>query len=507
MSGAPPAEAIGCAHVSKRFGACVAYRDVSLSVMRGEVHAVIGENGAGKSTLMRALYGMQPPDSGAVRIGGEVIARPSVAAAIARKVGMVHQHFMLVPTLTAAENVVLGREPWLGPFIDVKRAEREIGELSERFGLRVEPRRLVSSLSVGEAQRVEIVKVLWRGADVLILDEPTAVLTPPEVAELFDVLRGLVADGKTVILVTHKLDEVLALATRVTVMRRGEVVASLDPLASSAGELARAMVGRDLAAAPPRPIFMGESRERLRVEHLTVTRDDGTRALDDVSLSVRGGEILGVAGVEGNGQSELALAIAGVAPAGMRLRSGRILVDGHDVTHKSVRARQTLGVAHVPEDRLARGVILDFSVADNVRLGRDELDGARLVADTRRIIERLDVRPPEPRAPMSSLSGGNQQKVVVGRELLRELSVLVCAQPTRGVDVGAVERIHAELAHARVAGKAVLLVSADLDELLALSDRIGVLYRGRVAGCVDNLPERRSEVRSELASLMLGAEA
>jgi ABC-type uncharacterized transport system ATPase subunit len=501
---APPGEAIGCSHLWKRFGACVANRDVSLSVMRGEVHAVIGENGAGKSTLMRALYGLEPPTAGEVRIGGEVLARPSVAAAIARKVGMVHQHFMLVPTLTAAENVVLGREPWRGPFIDLKRAEREVAELSDRFGLAVEPRRLVSSMSVGEEQRVEIVKVLWRGADVLILDEPTAVLTPPEVVELFEVLRGLVADGKTVILVTHKLDEVLALATRVTVMRRGEVVATLDPRTSTAGELARAMVGRDLAAAPPRPLYTGEARERLRVEGLTVTRDDGTRALDDVSLSVRGGEILGVAGVEGNGQSELALAVAGVLH-GRVLDKGRILVDGHDVTRLGVRARQERGVAHVPEDRHARGVILPFSVADNVRLGREDVDGARLAKDAARVIDRLDVRPPDPRAEMASLSGGNQQKVVVGRELLRELGVLVCAQPTRGVDVGAIERIHAELAHARVGGKAVLLVSADLDELLALSDRIGVLYRGRVAGCVDNPPERRAEVRAEIASLMLGA--
>ncbi|HXU74855.1 MAG TPA: ABC transporter ATP-binding protein [Polyangia bacterium] len=500
-SGGPPAEAIGCSHVWTRFGAVVANRDVSLSVMRGEVHAVIGENGAGKSTLMRALYGMHPPDAGEVRIGGEIIARPSVPAAIARKVGMVHQHFMLVPTLTAAENVVLGREPWRGPFVDLRRAEREIGELSERFGLRVEPRRLVSSLSVGEAQRVEIVKVLWRGADVLILDEPTAVLTPLEVGELFGVLRELVADGKTVVLVTHKLDEVLQLATRVTVMRRGEVVGSLDPRNTTAGELARTMVGRDLVAAPPRPIFAGESRERLRVEGLTVTRDDGTRALDDVSLSVRGGEILGVAGVEGNGQSELTLAIAGV----IAQRSGRILVDGHDVSHDSVRARRDRGVAHVPEDRHARGVVLGFSIADNVRLGDDALDGAKLAKVTRSVIDRLDVRPPEPRATMATLSGGNQQKVVVGRELSREHGVLVCAQPTRGVDVGAIERIHAEIAHARVAGKAVLLVSADLDELFALADRIGVLFRGRVVGCVDNVPERRAELRGEIAALMLGA--
>jgi simple sugar transport system ATP-binding protein len=500
---APPGEAIGCGHLWKRFGPVVANRDVSLSIMRGEVHAVIGENGAGKSTLMRALYGMAPPDAGEVRIGGEIVARPSVAEAIARKVGMVHQHFMLVPTLTAAENVVLGREPHLGPFVAHKRAEREIAELSERFGLRVEPRRLVSSLSVGEAQRVEIVKVLWRGADVLILDEPTAVLTPPEVAELFDVLRQLVADGKTVVLVTHKLDEVLALATRATVLRRGEVVGSLDPRTTSAAELARVMVGRDLAPTPPRPIFTGESRERLRVEHLTVARADGTLALDDVSLSVRGGEILGVAGVEGNGQSELALSIAGLAAP----RAGKILVDGRDVTRASVRTRQQLGVGHIPEDRHARGVVLDFTVAENVRLGREALDATTLQRDTRRLIERLDVRPTDPQAKMSSLSGGNQQKVVVGRELLRELCVLLCAQPTRGVDVGAIERIHAELAHARVAGRAVLLISADLDELLALSDRIGVLYRGRVAGCVDNLAERRDAVRAEVGAMMLGAEA
>jgi ABC-type uncharacterized transport system ATPase subunit len=502
---APPVEAIGCSHVKKAFGSCVAIKDVSLSVMRGEVHAVIGENGAGKSTLMRALYGMVPPDSGEVRIFGERIAHPSVAQAIARKVGMVHQHFMLVPTLTAAENVVLGQEPARGPFLDGKRAAREVGELARRFGLAVEPGRLVSQLSVGEAQRVEILKVLWRGADVLILDEPTAVLTPPEVADLFAVLRQLTADGKTVILVTHKLDEVLALATRVTVMRRGESTATVDPRSTTPQELARLMVGRDLAPAPPRPQFRGDQRERLRVEQLRARRADGSLAVDDVSLSVRAGEILGVAGVEGNGQSELLLAITGLLPAG-QLLGGRILVDGYDVSHKSVRTRRALGLAHVPEDRQQRGAILDFSVADNVRLGRMGLDRRDLLRDSRRIIERLDVRPPEPGERLGALSGGNQQKVVVGRELGSDPGVLLCAQPTRGVDVGAVERIHHELAHARIAGRAVLLVSADLDELLALSDRIGVLYRGRVAGCIDNLPERRAEVRAQVGALMLGVE-
>jgi simple sugar transport system ATP-binding protein len=510
-------EAIGCAHVYKRFGAVVANRDVSLSVARGEVHALIGENGAGKSTLMRALYGLAPPDAGAVRIGGEVVARPSVEAAIARKVGMVHQHFMLVPTLTAAENVVLGREPVRGPFVDARRAEREVAELSARFGLAVAPRRLVSSLSVGEAQRVEIVKVLWRGADVLILDEPTAVLTPLEVGELFAVLRQLVGDGKTVILVTHKLDEVLTLATRATIMRRGEVVATVDPRATTAAELARMMIGRELATAPPRPLQAADASaasasgaatiaDRLRVEGLTVARPDGSRALDDVSLSVRGGEILGVAGVEGNGQTELALAIAGVL-APPEVRAGRVLLDGRDVSRDGVRQRQRLGLGHVPEDRHARGAVLDFTVAENVRLGHERLAGAALAAETWRLIERLDVRPPDPTATLATLSGGNQQKVIVGRELARARAVLVAAQPTRGVDVGAIERIHAELAHARLGGKAVLLISADLDELFALSDRIGVLYRGRVAGCVDNDPARRAELRAEVGALMVGAGA
>jgi ABC-type uncharacterized transport system ATPase subunit len=514
VTAAPIGEAIGCSHVWKSFGPIVANHDVALSVLRGEVHAVIGENGAGKSTLMRALYGLDPPDAGEVRINGEVVTRPSVAEAIARKVGMVHQHFMLVPTLTCAENVILGREPTRGPLIDLKRANRELRELSARFALQVDPERLVSSLSVGEAQRVEILKVLWRGADILILDEPTAVLTPPEVADLFGVLRELCADGKTVILVTHKLDEVLALAQRVTVMRRGQVVAALDPRSTTVAELARAMIGRDALPGPPRPLAIPtDARERLRVESLSVARPDGSLALDQVSLSVRAGEILGVAGVEGNGQSELALAIAGVI-APPALRGGRLLVDGLDMTRASVRARQRRGVGHVPEDRHARGVILPFTVADNVLLGRDDvyagalsIDKQTLMRDTRKIIERLDVRPPEPGWPVAMLSGGNQQKVVVGRELLRELSVLICAQPTRGVDVGAIERIHAELAHARVAGKAVLLISADLDELLALSDRIGVLYRGRVAGCVVNLPERRAEVRAEVGAMMLGAGA
>jgi simple sugar transport system ATP-binding protein len=507
LGGGPKSgEALGASHLWKRFGEVVANRDVSLSVARGQIHALVGENGAGKSTLMRALYGMDPPDSGEVRLGGRAVARPSVAASLAHHVGMVHQHFMLVPTLTVVENVVLGAE---GRRLDLAGAARRLAELSARFGLALDPGRRVAELSVGEAQRVEIVKVLWRGAETLILDEPTAVLTPGEVDHLFQVLRGLVAGGKTVLVVTHKLDEVMALSSQVTVLRRGEVVAQMATRETSAAELAQAMVGRAVVATadrPRAPVAAG-APVRLAVEDLAVARPDGSLAVDGVSLQVRAGEILGIAGVEGNGQTELTLALAGVLPLGR----GRAAIDGVDLSRASVRARQRAGLAHIPEDRHARGLVLDFTVEDNVMVGRDQvyarplsLDRQRLRADTRAILERLDVRPPDPSAPARALSGGNQQKVVVGRELSRRPRVLVCAQPTRGVDVGAIERIHEELLGVRAAGCAVLLLSAELDELTGLADRIAVLYRGRVVGTVDNPPERRAE-RQALGELMLGA--
>jgi general nucleoside transport system ATP-binding protein len=511
-SGATKGEALGCSHVSKRFGACVANRDVSLSVTRGQVHAVIGENGAGKSTLMRALYGLEPPDSGEVRIGGERVPQPSVEESIRRKVGMVHQHFMLVPELTVVENVVLGREPRRGLSLDLARASREIAAIGEKHGLAVRPERRVSELSVGEAQRVEIVKALWRGAEVLILDEPTAVLTPAEADELFSLLRRLCAGGGTVVLVTHKLDEVLATATQVTVMRRGEVVASLPAKGQSAAELARAMVGRDVVLAAPAPAaaVAKDARVRLRCDHLHAVRDDRSIALDDLSLDVRAGEIVGVAGVAGNGQSELALAIAGLA----RLESGRVIIDDTDMTERPVRARQARGLSHVPEDRGERGLVLDFSLEENVMLGLEpryarplSIDRAALRSDAQGVIKRLDVRPADVSAQARGLSGGNQQKIVVGRELLRTPGVLLCAQPTRGVDVGAIEAIHAEILAVRARGGAVLLISAELDELMALSDRIVVMYRGRAAGVVDNARDRRMAVRTLVGALMLGAEA
>jgi simple sugar transport system ATP-binding protein len=509
-------EAIGCAHVYKRFGEVIANRDVSLSVRRAEVHAVIGENGAGKSTLMRALYGLAPPDAGEVRIGGERVARPSVAESIRRGVGMVHQQFMLIPTLTVAENVVLGREPRRGPLIDLARATGELAALAGRFGIEdpdAWPHRRVGDMSVAEAQLVEILKVLWRGAEVLILDEPTAVLAPVEVEGLIRLLMGLVKQGTTVVLVTHKLDEVLALADRVTVLRKGEVVAALDVAQTNAVELARAMVGKDVVLSverpPPEPQPDAARPPRLALERVSAARPDGTLALDGVDLAVRGGEILGVAGVEGNGQSELGdVAVGLLAPL-----AGRVLLDGADVTSQPVRRRHQRGLGHVPED-WARGLVPSFSVEDNVMLGREDayvgpldptIDRARLRAHAREVIEGLDVRPPDPTAPAAALSGGNKQKVVVGRELRGAPHVLVCAQPTRGVDVGATARIHEALLARRAAGGALLLISADLDELLALSDRIAVMFRGRVVGTVDNAANRRSELRARIGQLMLGA--
>jgi simple sugar transport system ATP-binding protein len=494
-------EALGCSHVTKRFGDILANRDVSLSIEKGEIHAVVGENGAGKSTLMRALFGLNPPDEGEVRIGGARVERPSAAASIARGVGMVHQHFMLVPTLTVAENVMLGRE------VPLAQCEREIAALAEKYRLAIEPGRRVAELSVGEAQRVEIVKVLWRGAEVLILDEPTAVLTPVEVEQLFGVLRELKAAGRTVVLVTHKLDEVRALADRVTVLRRGQTVAAFDAQKTSPAELARAMVGRDVVLElerPPRAVH--GDKPRLACEKLTVMRADGSRAVDQVSLAVEAGEILGIAGVEGNGQTELGLALCGLVSS-----SGAVSIDGLQLGPKNVRERQKLGLGHIPEDRHARGLILEFSVEENLLLGRDAeytqrgvLDRRALRRDTDELIRDFDVRPPEPTAPARALSGGNQQKIVVGRELGRKLAALVCAQPTRGVDVGAIERIHAELLEARANGVAILLFSAELDELLALADRICVMVRGRFVDEVVNEGERGA-LKQRLGARMLGA--
>lgn len=517
-----PAPALRLTGIEKRFGAVVANRGASLEVAPGEIHALVGENGAGKSTLMRILAGVLSPDGGRVEVRGRDVTGWSAADAIAAGVGMVYQHFMLVPPLTVAENVVLGTEPTTGPLLDRRQAEREVAALAERTGLRVPVNAPVSVLSVGEAQRVEILKVLYRGARILVLDEPTAVLSPPEVEELWGVLRGLRAEGGTVVLITHKLDEVMAISDRVTVMRAGQTVGRLRTAETSPAAIARAMVGRDVALAgesaalgavavvegstPRAPtVPVQDAAPALELRELTVASARQAAALDRVSLAIAPGEILGIAGVEGNGQTQLVDAITGLAA----IRSGAVLLHGRDVTALSVRERADAGISHIPEDRHHRGLVLDYSIADNLILGlQHQFAGRAGVLDLRRVretareqIARFDIRPADPTLPARALSGGNQQKIVIAREMGRDFSVLVAAQPTRGVDVGAIEFIHAQLRAARDAGKAILLVSADLNEVLALSDRIGVLYRGRLA-CL--LP-RAAATAEVLGRYMTGA--
>ena len=501
--------AIRLESIHKSFGPVHANRGAALEVAAGEIHALVGENGAGKSTLMRILSGMYEPDSGTVEVMGRDVTGWSTADAIDAGVGMVHQHFMLVPTLTVAENMVLGSEPRAGLRFDRARALADVEALSARTGLHVTGDRLVADLSVGEAQRVEIVKALFRGAKVLVLDEPTAVLSPPEVDELWKVLRRLREQGDTIVLITHKLDEVMEVSDTVTVMRQGRTVHRTPTTATTPGEIARAMVGRDVAlgaesaARAPAP---GVGGAALAVRDLVVAGPRRPRAVDGLSFAVAPGEILGIAGVEGNGQTELIEAIAGLRQP----TEGSITIGGRDVTRLDVRARAEAGLSHIPEDRHRRGLILDLAVADNLILGRQHHFARRGVLDRaaieRNAVERIDafdVRPRNPSAAARALSGGNQQKVVIARELGRDFVVLLAAQPTRGVDVGAIEFIHERLREARRAGKAILLVSADLAEVLALSDRIAVMYGGKF---VVVLP-RAEASPSVLGPYMTGAHA
>jgi len=530
--------------IFKSYGAVPANRGASLDVAAGEIHALVGENGAGKSTLMRMLAGLFPPDAGRIEVNGRDVTGWSTADAIRAGVSMVHQHFMLIPTLTVAENVILGREPMRGWSLDMAKALIEVRTVAEESGFRVNVHERVRDLSVGEAQRVEILKALFRGARILILDEPTAVLSPPEVQELWRVLRSLRESGGTIVLITHKLDEVMAVSDHVTVMRHGETVATMLTTETTPAAIARAMVGRDVdlvmvssarrapplpsrpsravpaGAAPlarsPLPAAEGASRRRptatasltpLLVQSLTVKGPRRERRVTDVSLSIAPGEILGIAGVEGNGQTELVEAIAGLRA----VASGRIALGDRDITTLDVRRRAALGLAHIPEDRQRRGLVLDYSVADNLILGRQasfahrpagRLDRRRILANARDCLARFDIRPADPALPARALSGGNQQKVIIAREMGGDFSVLLASQPTRGVDVGAVEFIHAQLRAARDAGKAILLVSAELAEILALADRVAVMYRGRIVGL---MPRDEASVET-IGPLMTGAQ-
>ena len=492
--------------ISKRFALVKANDCVNLEVARGEIHALVGENGAGKSTLMRILYGLYRPDSGSISIAGKRADIRSPSDAISLGVGMVHQHFMLIPQLSVAENVVLGSEPSRsGVFLDIQAASRRIEELSRLFALSVDPRPQVEKLSVGAQQRVEILKILFRGAELLILDEPTAVLTPQETEALFVILKKMREQGKTIVFITHKLGEVMQISDRVTVMRRGRVVGVVNTGDSSPAELAMMMVGRrvlfDVEKGPA--AAGGPVLELDDVHALGASR---VPRLKGLSLSVRAGEILGVAGVEGNGQTELVEVIAGLR----RPSSGRVLLKGEDVTGSSPREMLERRVAHIPEDRLKRGLITEFTVGENLILGsqfgppyggRVFLNAGAVLANAERVLTEFDVRPRDPFLRAGSLSGGNQQKLVVARELGRGPVLLVAAQPTRGVDIGAIEFIRRCLVSQRDAGTAVLLVSADLSEILSLSDRIAVIFGGRIVSTVD----AAATDEKELGLLMTGA--
>ncbi len=479
------APAVSLRGITRRFGPVVANDGVSLDLAPGDIHALVGENGAGKSTLMRVLYGLLPPDAGRIEVGGRPVRIQRPADAMRLGLGMVHQHFMLVDTLTVSENIVLGREP-RGRLGGLRRAAAaaEVAALAERHRLPVDPRARVGELSVGVQQRVEILKALHHDARVLILDEPTAVLTPHEVDELFRVLRALNARGTTIVLISHKLAEVKALAHRVTVMRDGRVVGGGEAASLTPEAIAELMVGRPLAGLRPRAA-RPPGPPLLEVRRLEALDDRGLPAVRGASLTVAGGEILGIAGVEGNGQRELVECIAGLrAP-----RGGEIVIAGRPVHGRSPRERFAAGLAHIPSDRLRRGLVPEMTVAENLVLGRHHeralgqgplLSPRALAARATALLAEHDVRPPAPSLKAAQLSGGNQQKLIAARELTRGASVLLAAHPTRGVDLGAAEAIHQRLLAERDARRAVLLVSSDLTEILVLSDRVVVMYEGRL---------------------------
>ena len=485
--------------IVKRYPGVVANDGIDLVVRPGEIHALLGENGAGKSTLMNILYGLATPDEGEILLDGQVVDIHGPSDAIARGINMVHQHFMLVPVLTVAENILLGDETMANPiFLDRGEARRRIRELGARFGFEVDPDVPVGSLSIGWQQRVEILKALYRDARILVLDEPTAVLTPQETKEIFDVLRRLAGEGHSIIFISHKLYEVLEIADRITVIRRGRVVGSRLPGETDEDDLAALMVGREVQLVVDRGVS-NPGDAALRIEGLFVRSDRGATVVDDVSFDVRKGEILGIAGVAGNGQEELVEAITGLR----KPSSGRILLGGRDVTGAPTRRMSDAGLAYVPGDRQRYGLVLGFPVADNLVLtsyhrspySRGFRQNRRAIeAAAEMLIDRYDVRTPSADVAVSTLSGGNQQKAVIAREFSRDLVALVLDQPTRGLDVGSIEFIHRQIIAKRDAGTAILLVSAELDEVLEISDRIAVMYRGGIVAVLDGRTATREAV-------------
>jgi general nucleoside transport system ATP-binding protein len=473
--------------ITKRFPGVVANDSIDFELRRGEVHALLGENGAGKSTLMNVVYGLYKADEGEIRIKGEPVVLHSSSDAIQHGIGMVHQHFMLIPVMTVAENIVLGTEPnQAGIFLDHAAADSRVRELARTFNFAIDPDARIQNISVGQQQRVEILKALYRHADILILDEPTAVLTPQEATDLFEILRTLTREGLSVIFISHKLHEVLEIADRISVLRRGKLVGTVPRAGATEQGLAELMVGREVVLRIEKPPAQpGETL--LEVSDYEVDDDRGLPAVRGVSFSVRAGEIVGIAGVDGNGQTELIEALTGLR----KVKAGHVQLAGMDVTREGVRDLIEDGMGHIPEDRLRRGIILEFNLAENLALHdyRHEpashlgwLRPGRMIAAARRLLAEFDVRGGGPRAKGSELSGGNQQKLVVAREISRDPRLLLAAQPTRGLDVGAIEFLHRRLVTERDEGRAILLISLELEEILSLSDRILVMYEGRVVG-------------------------
>jgi general nucleoside transport system ATP-binding protein len=491
--------------ITKSFPGVVANHDVDIVVRRGTVHAIVGENGAGKSTLMKTLYGMHRPDSGTIEINGEQVVLHSPTDAIARGVGMVHQHFQLADNLTVLENVVLGQEPTRAGMLDTATAAERIREIGATYGLSVDPEALVEDLGVGDRQRIEIIKVLYRGARILILDEPTAVLVPQEVDELFAALRELKSQGLTVLFISHKLDEVLAVSDEITVMRAGTTVATVLPDQVTARQLAELMVGSELPSPETRESTVTDVQV-LELQQLSLLDELGFPLLAAITFTIHRGEVLGIAGVEGNGQAELVETIMGIRTP----TSGRVFYEGHDITTWTTRARREAGIGYIPEDRSRHGLLLEAPLWENRILGHQtqppnatglliNRGGAR--DDTERIVREYDVRTPSIDVAASALSGGNQQKLIVGREMSGEPRLLIAAHPTRGVDVGAQAAIWDLLRQARASGLAVLLISADLDELIGLSDTLRVILRGHIVASADPA----TVTPQELGSAMTGA--
>ncbi|MBA4379444.1 MAG: heme ABC transporter ATP-binding protein [Anaerolinea sp.] len=491
-------------NITKQFPGVLANDQVDFDLRQGEIHAMLGENGAGKTTLVNILYGLYRADSGEVYRDGQRVEFHSPKDAIEHAIGMVHQHFMLVPVFTVSENIMLGAETTRRGVLDRKAVAAHVRELSHQYGLDVDPLAIVGDLPVGIQQRVEIVKALYRSAEILILDEPTAVLTPQEAEELFRIMRELTQRGVSIIFITHKLKEVLAVADRITVMRDGKVVGTVKPKETSEAKLAAMMVGREVILKVEKKAAKPQEAA-LRVDGLKVRDFRGLEVVRDISFEIRGGEILGVAGVQGNGQTELIEALTGLRS----VAGGKMLFAGKNVTGYSPRALTETGMAHIPEDRQRHGLVLPYAVADNMVLNtyylppfgvRGTLQPKAIDANARKLVQDFDVRTPSPYVPTSKLSGGNQQKVIVARELSRAVKLLIANQPTRGLDVGSIEYIHKEIVLMRDRGVAVLLVSAELDEITALSDRIAVMYRGQIVTTVD----AKKVTREQLGLWMAG---